>query len=175
MRSTRNVLRIAGLVLEPDDVPEPVAGEQAVRVERPGPAPVARSARWPGGRWRRTGRASAGGDGSAATSGAASPSSASPPQLQQRQAAGLAADPHGGHRELQGAALLGGQAEVGQLVGGPVDPVGGGAAAVARQHHLLDRHAQLAQLGLVALEGAPPGRLTLGVLAARARRRSARA
>ena len=157
IRSTRNVLRIPLSCSKPDDVPEPVPRQQAVRIEVTDTAAVRK--RTVARRAFASNRlARAGGDGSAATSGAASPSSASPAQLQQGQAAGLTAEPDRGHRELQGVALLRCEAEVGQLVGGPVDPVTGRAAAVARQHPLLDRHAQLPQLGLVALERAPARR-----------------
>ena len=154
------------LVLEADDVPEPVPRQQAVRIERHGHGRGTEAHGRPARAFASNRLARAGGDGSAATSGAASPSSASPAQLQQARPPASAAEPDRGHRQLQGVALLRREVEVGQLVGGPVDPVTG-RAGCGRPPAPAARSArrQLAQLGLVALERAPPRRLTVGVLA----------
>ena len=153
-----------GLVLEPDDVPEPVAGEEPVGIDRARAAAVAEAHRSPPGvgvEQHRQGRQRREGG----HEWARFPLHVAGAELEQREAPGVATDADGGDRQLEGLALVGRQAEVGQLVAGPVDPVGRGPGPVPLQHLLLDGHAEAPQLGLVPLEGPPPGRLALRVLA----------
>jgi hypothetical protein len=71
---------------------------------------------------------------------------------------------HGGHGQLQGAGLLGGEVQA-QLVAAAVDAVAGGTGPITAQHLGLDGHAAVAQRCLVPLERTAPGRLAGGVLA----------
>ena len=171
MRSTRKVRTSPASWSRPDDVPEAVAGEQAVRVEpaRAGrgsrSATVARSLL--AVEQHRQRRAS---DGSAATSGR-SPAPSAPSPAARASAARRRPSPRRGARWPRRAAGPGVssavEAEVGQLVAGPVDPVAGGAGPVAAQHRLLDRHAaRRAAAALSRSNAARRAGVPVGVLAA---------
>ncbi len=71
-----------------------------------------------------------------------------------------------GDRHLQRPHLVGLEAQVGELVAGAVDPVLGRAGVRPTDDDLLlDRHAELAQRGLVALERTPLSSVLLRILA----------
>src|SRR5262245_23463770 len=72
----------------------------------------------------------------------------------------------GGDGEAERLRLIGGQGEIGERVAGTVDPVARGARLIAAEDDLLQRHALIAELPLVPLEGRPPGRVVVRVLPA---------
>jgi hypothetical protein len=69
----------------------------------------------------------------------------------------------GGHRHLQRAPLVVVELQPAELVPAPVDAVRRLAGLIAAEHLHLDRHAHIAQQGLVALEGAAQGDRAAGV------------